>query len=226
MSKKTGIFGGTFDPIHFGHLFLAEAAADTFCLDRVLFFPNPDPYHRAFMQVSPLPDRINMTKLAVFGNPRFEFSSFEIDLPGRSYTSRTLEAFHERFPDEEMYFIMGGDSLFSIEYWKAPEKIFELAVILSAKRSGQSRGASGILHPDTGCFPETDADEHEGTDKDLDKKISELKEKFGARIYNLYVPGIEISSSDIKDRVRDGRSIKYYTPDKVADYIYEKRLYL
>lgn len=226
MNKKTGIFGGTFDPIHFGHLFLAEAAADLFNLDRVLFFPNPDPYHRAFMQVSPLEDRINMTKLAVLDNPGFEFSSFEIDLPGRSYTSRTLEAFHERFPDEELYFIMGGDSLFSIEYWKDPEKIFGLAVILSGKRSGQSRGASGTLHPDLKFFSGKEKNAKENADKDLDEKISDLKEKFGARIYNLHVPEIEISSSDIKDRIKNGSSIKYYTPDKVVDYIYEKRLYL
>ena len=226
MSRRTGLFGGTFDPIHFGHLFLAQAAADAFSLDRVLFWPSPDPYHRANMHISPLSDRINMTKLAILDNARFEFSSFETELPGPVFTSSTLESFHREYPDDELYFIMGGDSLFSIEFWKDPEKIFSLATILSGKRSGQSRGASGILHPGPDGRAKEKKEETEGEDKDLDKKISELKERFSARIYNIHVPEIEISSSDIKERVRNGRSIKYYTPDKVAEYIYEKRLYI
>lgn len=227
--KKTGLFGGTFDPVHLGHLFLAEAARDKFGLDRVLFLPNPAPYHRAKSYISPLEDRINMTKLAIEDNPGFEFSDIEINIPGDSYTSKTLEFFHEKFPEEKLYFIMGGDSLFSIEFWKNPEKIFSLAVILSGKREGQHKGATGILHPDLNHTLDSTLKETENTqnglDDKIDKKIEELKAKYGAEIYNLYFPNIEISSSDIKARVRDGRSIKYCTPDKVARYIYENGLY-
>ena len=223
--KKIGLFGGTFDPIHIGHLFLAEAAYDKFGLDRVLFMPNPRPYHREKDNITPLSDRINMTKLAIEDNDHFEFSDFEIDLKGETYTSRTLEAFHEKYPDAELYFILGGDSLFSIEYWKDPEKIFALAVILSGKRQGQQRGATGILHPDHEGGLDRARREAENTNDILDDKIRDLKDRFNAEIYNLYVPNIEISSSDIKARIRDGMSIKYCTPDKVAGYIYEKGLY-
>ena len=228
--RKTGLFGGTFDPVHTGHLFLAEAARDKFGLDEVLFWPNPAPYHRAGSEVTPLEDRIVMTKLAVSDNPAFRFSDFEISLPGDSYTAKTLELFHEKYPELELYFILGGDSLFSIEYWKYPEKIFSLATILSCKRQGQQRGATGILHPSSascGAAPKHAAEDAGASlDDKIDSKIRELKERYGARIFNLHVPEIEISSSDIKARVRDGRSIKYCTPDKVAEYIYEKRLYV
>ena len=227
--QRIGLFGGTFDPIHIGHLFLAEAARDKFSLERVLFLPNPAPYHRAKSRITPLEDRVNMTKLAIEDNEYFEFSDFEIRLPGDSYTSKTLEYFHEKYPDAKLFFIMGGDSLFSIEYWKEPEKIFSLAAILSGKREGQQHGASGILHPDnsaedTDILLWEDKDEN-ALDIRIDKKIKDLKDRFGAEIYNLYFPNIEISSSDIKARVRDGRSIKYCTPDKVAQYIYKKGLY-
>ena len=226
---KIGLFGGTFDPIHTGHLILAEAARDKFGLDRVLFLPTPVPYHRGGVSISPLEDRINMTKLAIEDNPGFEFTDFEISIPGNSYTSKTLSLFHEKFPAAKLYFILGGDSLFSIEYWKDPAKIFELATILSCKRQGQQKGATGILHPDHVPALDSPAKEAENTAESLDiridRKIADLKTRFGAEIYNLYVPEIEISSSDIKARVRDGRSIRYCTPQKVAEYIYDRGLY-
>ena len=226
---KIGLFGGTFDPIHTGHLFLAEAARDKFGLDRVLFLPTPVPYHRGGVSVTPLEDRVNMTKLAIEDNPGFEFSDAEINIPGNSYTSKTLEFFHEKYPKAKLYFILGGDSLFSIEFWKDPERIFELATVLSCKREGQDKGATGILHPDDKPALDSNAEAAENTvgslDKKIDGKIADLKERFGAEIYNLYVPAIEISSSDIKSRVRDGRSIRYCTPQKVAEYIYDRGLY-
>lgn len=225
MTKRIGLFGGTFDPIHTGHLLLAETARESFNLDLVLFWPNPAPYHRAGSSVSPLEDRINMTRLALSDNPYFEFSDFEIKLEGDSYTSKTLELFHEENPGDELFFIMGGDSLFSIEYWKNPEKIFSLATILTGQRSDQQKGATGILHPDY----KDELPNEEGslnTDKILDDKIRDLREKFGAQIYNLHAPEIDISSGDIRKRVKSGASIRYLTPRPVEEYIYEKRLYL
>lgn len=226
--KKIGLFGGTFDPVHLGHLILAQAALDKFGLDKVLFLPNPAPYHRAKADISPLKDRVNMTKLAIEDNPDFEFSDFEINLPGPSYTSRTLEKFHEAYPETKIYFIMGGDSLFSIEYWKEPEKIFTLAAILSGKREDEQMGATGILRPDLSEEEAVLKEEHSkrvSLDEKIDQKIEELKKKYNAEIYNLYFPNIEISSSDIKARIKDGRTIKYLTPDKVIRYIYDNELY-
>lgn len=226
--KKIGLFGGTFDPVHLGHLILAQAALDKFGLDKVLFLPNPAPYHRAKADISPLKDRVNMTKLAIEDNPDFEFSDFEINLPGPSYTSRTLEKFHEAYPETKIYFIMGGDSLFSIEYWKEPEKIFTLAAILSGKREDEQMGATGILRPDLSEEEAALMEEHSkrvSLDEKIDQKIEELKKKYSAEIYNLYFPNIEISSSDIKARIKDGRTIKYLTPDKVIRYIYDNELY-
>lgn len=228
IGKKIGIFGGTFDPIHLGHLFLAETACDRLGLDKILFMPNPAPYHRKAKETTPLEDRIAMTELAISDNSRFAFSDFEIKLEGPVYTAETLGKFHEAYPDAEIYFILGGDSLFTIEYWKDPEKIFSIASILCGKREDQQRGATGSIHAkeEFGLDSMDHANDTSGRlDSVIDKKIEHLKEKFGARIYNIHVPNIEISSSDIKQRVRDGRSIKYCTPDKVIDYINEHNLY-
>ena len=99
---KTGIFGGTFDPIHSGHLILAESACDRFGLDKVLFMPAPDPYHRTDKHVTELTHRINMVKLAISGNPRFEFSDFELNLDGPTYTVNTLTEYNKAYPNEEL----------------------------------------------------------------------------------------------------------------------------
>ena len=227
--KKIGILGGTFDPIHFGHLFLAETARDAVGLDKVLIMPSPTPYHRKDKVVSDAEHRCNMIKLAIADNPGFEFSDFEIRI-NSIYTSETLSALKEEYPDSELYFIIGGDSLFSIESWYNPQAIFYSATILTSKREDQEAGASGICKP-SDSFVDFDHDgindrEQAVTLEDnVQVQIRYLEEKFGARIVNVHVPNIEISSSKIISRIREGRSIKYYTPDSVIDYINEHNLY-
>ncbi|MBQ9814378.1 MAG: nicotinate-nucleotide adenylyltransferase [Lachnospiraceae bacterium] len=227
--KKIGILGGTFDPIHFGHLFLAQTALDAMDLDVVLVMPSPSPYYRTDKKVSDAEHRCNMIKLAIADNPDLEFSDFEI-VHDSHYTCDTLEAFKKEHPDSDVYFILGGDSLFSIENWLNPDKIFANATILTSKRENQNKGASGSLKA-SDSFIDMDNDgindreQVETLEDNVELQIEYLRRKFGARIVNVHVPNIEISSSEILRRIRDGRSVKYYLPDSVIDYIEKNKLY-
>lgn len=228
---KIGIIGGSYDPIHLGHLFLAETAYAECGLDRVLFMPTPAPYHKAGKEIEDLEHRINMTKLAIKDNPHFEFSDFELGLPGDTYTYKTLENFKKEYPETEVYFIVGGDSLFSMENWVKPEKIFELATIISSKREDEGKGASGICRPSDELFDRDgdgidDRAQAETLQDEFSVQADYLRKKFGARIIDVKVPNIEISSSAIKNRIKAGKSVKYYLPDAVIEYIKENRLYI
>jgi len=227
---KTGIFGGTFDPVHMGHLILAESAYDNLGLDKVLMMPTPAPYHRSDKTVTSLEHRVNMLMAAIKGSDHLVFSDFELSLPGNTFTVRTLEEYSKAHPGEELYLIVGGDSLFSMENWYEPEKLFSLAVIASSKREGENRGASGS------CLPSSDAVDLDGNGIDDRSEAASLhdeflaqaeylRRKYNARIVDVETPNIEISSSDIVKRIREGRSIRYLVPDRVADYIAAKGLY-
>lgn len=224
--KKIGIFGGTFDPIHMGHLLLAESACCSFGLDKVLFMPTPSPYHRTDKKVLDLSHRISMVKLAIEGNDHFEFSDFEISLPGPTYTYNTLTRFREEYPDTEIYLIIGGDSLFSIEKWYNFRDIFDMAVILSSKRENESKGASGSLG--SGTFTSggmVEADSSDPLHDEFTAKMEELRSRYGARAFDIEMPNIEISSSGIASRVREGRSFRYFVPENVYSYIVDNGLY-
>ena len=197
---KIGILGGTFSPIHYGHLLLAETAYDRFGLDKVLIMPAGDPYFKNLDKVMADHHRENMTRLAIEGNPHFEFSDIELKREGNTYTVDTLCQLTEMYPDDEFFFIVGSDTLFSIEKWYRPAEIFEMAKLLTSRRNIEK--------------------------EDLDQQIDYLKNKYGAKIYNLYMPNIDISSTDIRDKVKHGMSIRYYTPDAVIQYIEENKLYL
>ncbi|MBO4834536.1 MAG: nicotinate-nucleotide adenylyltransferase [Lachnospiraceae bacterium] len=197
---KVGILGGTFSPIHYGHLLLAETAFDRFGLDKVLIMPAGDPYFKDLEKMAADAHRENMTLLAIEGNPHFEFSDLELKREGNTYTVDTLHQLTELYPDDEFFFIVGSDTLFSIEKWYRPAEIFEMAKLLTSRRNIEK--------------------------EDLDHQIDYLKNKYGAKIYNLYMPNIDISSTDIRDKVKHGMSIRYYTPDAVIHYIEENKLYL
>ena len=197
---KVGILGGTFSPIHYGHLILAETAYDRFSLDKVLIMPAGDPYFKNLDKIAADSHRENMTRLAIENNPHFEFSDIELKREGNTYTIDTLNELTRLYPDDEFFLIVGSDTLFSIEKWYKPDEIFRMAKILTSCRN--------IVK------------------EDLNAQIDHLKAKFGAKIYNLYMPNIDISSTDIRDKVKHGMSIRYYTPDAVIDYIYENKLYL
>lgn len=194
---KTGIMGGTFNPIHNGHLILADTAYRTLGLDNVLFVPSGTSYMKE--HVLETAKRVDMVRLAIAKYPQFELSLVEADRQGNSYTSETLEHLTRENPDICYFFIMGADSLFQIETWYQPEKIFSLAKIVCTVRD----------------------------DYDMDK----IKQKgqqlgcLGADIIYLDMPQIDISSTDIRAKVKKQQSILEDVPTEVADYIQRERLY-
>lgn len=196
---KIGILGGTFDPIHYGHLLLAETAYDRFDLDKVLVMPAGDPYFKAERGVSPDPDRAEMTKRAIADNPHFEFSDMELRREGDSYTVDTLKQLKEECPGDELFLILGSDTLFQIEKWYRPREIFQSATILSSCRNIPAQ--------------------------ELNDQMEHLRSKYGAKVINLYMPNMDISSTDIRDKIRHGMSVKYFLPDPVIQYIQERGLY-
>ena len=199
---KVGIMGGTFDPIHVGHLILAESAYQQFGLDEVLIMPSGNPPHKKDRTGGPtLDQRIEMVSLAIEDNDHFTLSTEEAHDKGYTYTRATLERLTSENPDTEYYFIMGADSLFYFDTWKDPERIAQLAVLVVATR----------YHVD---------------EVQLSEAIASVGQKFGATIEKLSTPNMDISSSMIRDWVRQKQSIRYYVPDQVIDYITKAGLYI
>ena len=137
--KKIGIMGGTFNPIHFGHLLLAETAFHQFKLDEILIMPTKNPYYKKISNSVTEEDRVTMVELAIEDNQHFRLSKEELNREGTTYTVETLSHLTRKHPEYEYYFIMGADSLYHIESWKEPEKILNMAVIVVAGRAGTGR---------------------------------------------------------------------------------------
>lgn len=201
MGKKIGIMGGTFNPVHYGHLLLAESARESFKLDKVLFIPSGDSYMKDASSILNGEVRLHMVMLAIEGNPFFEISRMELDRTGPTYTRDTLAKLQTENNEDEYYFIMGADSLLMIESWKDPQFIMQNCTILTAVR-----GNSKI--------------------KEIEKRIEYLTIKYQADIKILPTMYIDISSSDIRAKIKQGVSVRYMLPDKVTEYIQEKGLYL
>lgn len=193
------IMGGTFNPIHNAHLLLAELAEEEFRIDRMLFMPSGNPPHKRNKHIIPSQYRADMVRLAIADNPGFEFCDYEINKKGYSYTAETLEYFKKKYPDDKLFFIIGGDSLSAFETWYMPDKILELAAILVFER----RGYCG----------------------DTQKAVDSLKQKYNAQIYLIHAPMFDISSSIVRERLAEGKTVKYMVHDKVIDYIKENSLY-
>lgn len=198
--KKIGIMGGTFNPIHNGHLLLAECAKDEYQLDKVLFIPTGHSYLKDEEEVLEASVRACLTELAIKDNPGFELSKMEIEREGNTYTYETILELKKRLPDSELYFILGADCLFSIEKWRNFKIIFENATILAAIRDG------------------FDSD-------DFVKKAEALKQEFGAEIKFVYLPQFDVSSTQIRGKIKENKSIRYLVPDRVREYIRNFRLY-
>lgn len=198
--KKIGVLGGTFNPVHMGHLLMAEYARDAANLDVVILMPTCQSYLKAGTNVLSGDKRLKMLQLSVQDNPNLITSDMEIRRGGNTYTYETLLQMKSLCPKSEIYFIVGADSLFSMERWVKPEEIFANCTILAAGRDGADKEA-------------------------LQSKKNDLEERFDAKIVLLDFPQIEISSTVIRDNIRNHRSIRYMVHDKVLEYIQDKHLY-
>lgn len=192
---RTGLFGGTFDPVHAAHLIAAERVRDEMDLDRIVLIPAGMPPHKSPEKISSGQDRLAMTRLAISGNPHFVCSDFEIRKQGISYTQQMIEWFRTNPPWERdtLFLIIGADSLLDIHTWHHPEAILEAVDILVMNRPG--------FDP------------------------AEVESTILERVSLVETPLIGLSSSEIRSRVRDGRSITYMVPEKVENYIIERKLY-
>lgn len=200
--KKIGIMGGTFNPIHNAHLALAGCAYEQFDLDSVWFMPSKNPPHKITQHLESKEHRSDMVKLAIEDNDYFEFSDFELSRPGLTFTVDTLSVLTKQYPDTCFYFILGEDSLFNIETWKRTDVLLEISNIIVAKRG---------LHEDD----------------DIIDQIKFLECKYETNsIKLLESPISNLSSQHIRENIKAGRSIKYYVPQKVEEYIYKNKLYL
>lgn len=199
--KKIGIMGGTFDPIHVGHLILGERAYEQLGLDKVLFMPSGNPPHKRNRAGRANDEqRIAMVKKAISGNPHFELSLFEMHEEGYSYTYRTLETLKEQNPDTDYYFIIGADSLYSFATWKEPARICRCCTIVAATRN----------HTPI---------------KELNQEMTFLSQQYGGQFLRLDTMNIDISSELIRKWLKEHKGLRYYVPDDVIQYIYENNIY-
>ncbi len=199
--KSIAIMGGTFDPIHYGHLVTAQAVKDKFGVEKVMFIPTGNPPHKAGKEVTESEKRYFMTVLATITNLSFEVSRIEIDRAGYTYTIDTIRELRKVFDeDTKIYFITGADAIDKILTWKDPEKLLKMCDFVAVTRPGYNK-------------------------EELEEHIKNLEKILGGNIHFLEVPYLDISSSDLRERVMENKSIKYMLPEEVENYIYKFGLY-
>lgn len=197
--KKYGIFGGSFNPIHYGHLMICEYIKEEMGLDKVIFIPTGNPPHKD-LEVS-AKDRYEMVKTAISPNPDFDISDIETTRVKLSYTVDTIRELKEIYKEEKLYFIIGLDTLFQLKTWKKIKDLSSEIEFVVAKRPGY-------------------LDEEK-----INREIKYLKENFGTKIILVQTPLYEISSTDLRDRIKKGKSLRYLIPKKVLNYIEESEFY-
>jgi nicotinate-nucleotide adenylyltransferase len=191
MGTRLGVMGGTFDPIHVGHLVTAEEALYQFSLDEVVFVPTGRPWMKEHDVVASPEHRYRMTEIGIAPEPRFRVSSMEVDRGGQTYTVDTLRALLDEDADRGLWFITGADAMLEIMAWKEPETLFGLAHFIAATRPGYD--------------------------------VSTLAGRPDVSL--MEIPALAISSTDIRERARTGRPIRFLVPDAVERYIDEEALY-
>ncbi len=221
---KVGILGGTFDPVHTGHIALAEAAVSGFLLGTVILMPSDTPYYKD-KNISGFEDRLNMAKLAVKGHPNLAVSDFEQINDTDGYTYNTLLKFKQINPEADVYFIAGGDSLFSMESWKNINEIFKMCTVLVNKRKDEAKGQRGNLKVSESVIEKKGIMEYT-LDDELDAQIAYLAEKYNASIFNIHARLPDVSSSEIRKAAASGRDISGFVCPEVAKYIQERLLYI
>ncbi len=194
---RLGIMGGTFDPIHYGHLFIAEEARVICSLDTVLFLPNGNPPHKQEGNVTPATHRYAMTTIAIAGNPHFQISDRELRREGKAYAYDTLTELHTDTPSAELFYITGVDTIADFMTWFRHEDVIQMATFLVATRPGY----------------------------DLNALKTKLPAHYWAKLEFLTGTHLDISSTELRERVQNGLSIRYLVPDVVNDYIRVNGLY-
>lgn len=195
---RYGIMGGTFNPIHYAHLFIANEVLEMFNLDKVIFIPTGISPHKKDSGID-VYHRLSMAKLAIKGNPNFLVSEIEVLNLDTSYSVDTMTMLKREHPNIEFYFIVGTDTIMEMKNWKNPGELMNLCNLVCVNRPG-----------------------YEGEAQD---SMDELTEEYGAKIYSLNGPSLFISSTLIRNRVKENRTIKYLLPDNVLEYIDKNRLY-
>ena len=199
---KIGIMGGTFDPIHNGHLMLGHAAYKAFSLDQIWFMPNGNPPHKKSETIkSTAEDRMKMTSLAIAPFPEFVLQPYEALRAEVSCSYQTMEHFSKIYPEDEFYFIIGADSLMAIETWVHPERIFPTCTILATYRNEVK------------------------TKEEMNRQIQYLSEKYHAKICLMETPLMPVSSHELRASLQSGDSVSEYMPAAVCSYIKQHHLY-
>lgn len=193
--RRVGVMGGTFDPVHHGHLVAASEVADRFDLDTVVFVPTGEPWQKKDRKVTEAEDRYLMTVIATASNPRFTVSRVDIDRPGPTYTIDTLHDLTAQFPGAELFFITGADALRRIVTWRDWERMFDCARFVGVNRPG------------------------------FHLELSDLPRAARSRVDLVEIPAMAISSTDCRERAAAGRPVWYLVPDGVVQYIAKRNLY-
>ena len=194
---KIGVFGGTFDPVHYGHLRMAEVCREELGLDRVLFVPNHVSPYKVGRPITPGHLRVAMLQSVTENNPAFAVSTLELDRPAPSYTVDTLRTIKSENPGADLFFLTGADAVRGLSGWREPEVLLDLAHFVAMTRPGVGRAEVLAALPDT----------------------------WECRILFMEMPGLDISSTDLRNRAKTNRSLRYLTPPQVAAFIAEQGLY-
>lgn len=201
--KKIGLMGGTFDPIHLGHLMIGQQALEEYGLDEIWYMPSRIPPHKKDHTITPAKDRCAMVQTAIAPYPGFVFSDFELKrTEGNTYTADTLRLLKEEYPAYEFYFIVGADSIHDIEKWYHPEYVLREVIFLAADR------------------------EYDNPVRSLEDQIAYLTKKYNARIYRLHCRMMNIASAEIRERLAGHRPVTDLIPESVLSYIRTHDLYL
>lgn len=198
--QKIGIMGGTFDPVHYGHLVIAESARSEFGLEKIIFIPTGEPPHKKAYRITDAEDRYNMVQMAIADNDNFAISRIEIERPGPSYTVDTLMQLHSLHPEIDPYIITGADAIVEILTWKNVSFIAALCHFIAATRPGYSLDR-------------------------LNQEINGLPPVIRQKILTIEIPGVAISSTEIRKRLAENKPISYLLPGQVEKYIRQKKLY-
>jgi len=202
-TRRIGVLGGTFDPVHYGHLVIAEEVYATLQLTEIVFVPTGQPPHKTNIEITSAAHRLEMLELAIASNPHFTISRVDLDRPGPSYTVDTLQLLRKQWgKNTAIYFIIGGDSLEDLLSWHDPSGILEqLTYLVAVRRPGYN--------------------ESEASYDWLETRLSGIKQ----RLLVVDAPQFDISATDLRQRVSEGRPIKYQTPESVESYIVQYGLY-